>query len=227
MVRDTRRLRHAEYLATAMRHRFCLVAPGDFASTHKVTEAMSIGGNGGCIPVFVLNAASAQRIDASRELVGVLPYAGHAPPPVTPPPVRRAAAAHPASRTRVRARGACRIPHPRLAPPRLRYTRWLDYCDVAYLVPSPAVGQGGFGAVLEKLAAVTADEAAAKLAALRRVRDAFVFRRGSTVEAPSAPEYMLGEMCHEARRAARGAESDAEEPAAGGDHARCVLGGDT
>lgn len=27
-----------------------VIAPGDFASTHKVTEAMAIGGRGGCIP---------------------------------------------------------------------------------------------------------------------------------------------------------------------------------
>ena len=54
MVRDTRSLPHAEYLRLAMGHRFCLVAPGDYPSTHKVAEAMALGGSGGCIPVFVV-----------------------------------------------------------------------------------------------------------------------------------------------------------------------------
>ena len=37
-----------------MSHRFCLVAPGDFVATHKITEAVALGGAGGCIPLFVL-----------------------------------------------------------------------------------------------------------------------------------------------------------------------------
>lgn len=48
MVATTRRLTHAAYLAEAMRHRFCLIAPGDFASTQKVTETIAVGGLGGC-----------------------------------------------------------------------------------------------------------------------------------------------------------------------------------
>eukprot|EP00965_Chrysotila_dentata_P196172 6177420-Pleurochrysis_carterae.AAC.5 len=36
MVRDSRSLPHNEYLRTALHHRFCLVAPGDYVSTHKI-----------------------------------------------------------------------------------------------------------------------------------------------------------------------------------------------
>ena len=50
----SRRLLHGEYLKLAMSHRFCLVAPGDFVASHKITEAIAIGGAGGCIPVFVV-----------------------------------------------------------------------------------------------------------------------------------------------------------------------------
>ena len=152
MLLDTRRLSHAAYIAAAARHRFCLVAPGDFASTHKVTEAMAIGGAGGCIPVFVLNSQQREAIDAERDVVGVLPYA-----------------------------------------------RWLDYCDVAYLVPA-AAAQNNIGAVMRQLSAISAAEAATKLAALRRVRDAFVFRKGSDLAKPSAAEYILSEACAAGRR---------------------------
>ena len=38
---------HDEYLQLAMSHRFCLVAPGDFVSTHKITEAIALGAAGG------------------------------------------------------------------------------------------------------------------------------------------------------------------------------------
>lgn len=42
------------YLATAMAHRFFLVAPGDFVTTPKLAEAFAMGGAGGPIPVLVL-----------------------------------------------------------------------------------------------------------------------------------------------------------------------------
>ena len=46
MVRDTRQLSHADYLAATFSHRFCLVAPGDFISSHKISEAIAIGAAG-------------------------------------------------------------------------------------------------------------------------------------------------------------------------------------
>ena len=39
MKRDSRRLPHPEYLALGLSHRFCLVATGDFVSTHKASAA--------------------------------------------------------------------------------------------------------------------------------------------------------------------------------------------
>jgi hypothetical protein len=73
MRRDTRRLSHHDYITTAMAHRFCLVVPGDFASTHKVTEAMAMGGAGGCIPVFVFDAGG-NRVHGDNHVANVLPY---------------------------------------------------------------------------------------------------------------------------------------------------------
>jgi len=139
------RLPHGTYLSLARSHRFCLVAPGDFVSTHKITEVMAIGGSGGCIPVYVL----ARSTPGGR---GMLPY-----------------------------------------------TRWLDYCSVAYVVHEKTARRDA-AAVVRALLAVGAAEAEAKLKALARVRDAFVFREGSSQEQPSAAEYILDEACASARR---------------------------
>ena len=47
---------------------------------------------------------------------------------------------------------------------------------------------------------VTATDAAAKLEALARVRDAFVFREGSSPTNPTAAEYILNDACRAGRR---------------------------
>ena len=53
-----------------MSHRFCLVAPGDYPCTPKVSEAMALGAVGGCIPVFVVPMRRAQkREDAIRRML--------------------------------------------------------------------------------------------------------------------------------------------------------------
>jgi|UniRef100_A0A7S3EV51 hypothetical protein len=100
----------------------------------------------------------------------------------------------------------------------LPYTRWLDYCSTAYVV-SDTTARVGFSAVLTKLRAVGEAEAAAKLDALRGVRDAFVFRSGGR---PSAQQQLLAEACAMGRRYRQGVAS-APEPV-GGAHARCTLG---
>ena len=122
MVRDTRQLTHAEYLRLAMRHRFCLVAPGDFTSTHKITEAVALGAAGGCVPVLVLPGKPK---DVGTQVAHMLPYA-----------------------------------------------RWLDWCEIAYLVPESEAA-GGMAAVLRQLESLSKEEVEQKRRALRRVRDAF------------------------------------------------------
>ena len=57
----------------------------------------------------------------------------------------------------------------------LPYTRWLDWCSIAYII-SDTTARSGMASVLQKLEKVTAQEAAAKRAALLAVRDAFVWR---------------------------------------------------
>ena len=49
-----RRLSRSEYRSLAMRHRFCLVAPGDWLTTPKLAETIAIAAAGGCLPVIVL-----------------------------------------------------------------------------------------------------------------------------------------------------------------------------
>ena len=156
------RLSHEEYLAMTTSHKFCLVAPGDFVSTHKITEAMAVGGSGGCIPVFVLRTLPC----------ALTSYAC----------LRRQET----------------IPAATAAGGMLPYTRWLDYCSVAYLVEEKDVLSDAQGMVRELLR-VTEAEARSKLDALRRVRDAFVFRDGSTPSRPSAAEHILDEACSAAK----------------------------
>lgn len=120
MKRDTVRLPHAQYLQLAMSHRFCVVAPGDYPSTHKIAEAMALGGAGGCIPVFVL-PVSAERSSERKDWQ------------VTKRSLRLAVESN------------------------LPYTRWLDYCSVAYLV-TEQTAQKMFTFVVDKLRAVTPAE---------------------------------------------------------------------
>ena len=115
----------------------------------------------------------------------------------------------------------------------LPYTRWLDWCSIAFLV-SEATARTGMRGVLAKLDLVTAEEAAAKRAALLAVRDAFVFRpphHGASPNAsagfregyqPSAVDFLLGELC-EAARSARRNETLSAQPLAGGSYSRCML----
>ena len=186
MARDTRRLPHAEYLTLAMSHRFCLVAPGDYPSTHKITEAMALGGAGGCIPVFVLP------VDTTRSSA-----------------LRKG--------EKLKSAVARNLP----------YTRWLDYCDVAYLVTERAAASD-FSSAIAKLRAIPEAEAASKLAALRAVRDAFVFRPASS-GVPTAADYILSEACDSAGRAAGPRDGQARihahssPPIVGGNHIRCLL----
>ena len=208
MRRDSRRLPHPEYLALAMSHRFCLVAPGDFVSTHKVSEAMALGGAGGCIPVFVLPVAAGTPVEG----------------------------------------GAINVART------LPYTRWLDYCEVAYFVPESNAREA-MGDVLDQLEARPAAELQAKRDKLREVRDAFTFRArpsraGARDVRPTATDFIFAEACAAARsvRASSSSLSQQQQqqqqpeqgrtlaPAPppspleagtvkGGNHSRCVLMG--
>ena len=118
----------------------------------------------------------------------------------------------------------------------LPYTRWLDWCSIAYLV-SDSTARRGMRSVLAKLDLVSAEEAAQKRAALRAVRDAFVFRaphggpRAGNASrprdyrpgyAPSAVDFILGELC-EAARSAKHNGTLTTQPLAGGSYSRCML----
>ena len=61
----------------------------------------------------------------------------------------------------------------------LPYTRWLDWCEVAYFVAERDAASSRMRAVLHALAHVPAREAQAKQAALRRAWPAFAFREGA------------------------------------------------
>ena len=81
----------------------------------------------------------------------------------------------------------------------LPYARWFPYCAIGFVVYESVAG-ANFSSVVQRLLRVTAAEAAEKRAALRRLMHAFVVRENSRVERPTAAEYVLEEVCHEARR---------------------------
>ena len=88
---------------------------------------------------------------------------------------------------------------PRDALTILPHGQWLDYCQFAFLVRQTVSRPADMRAVLARLENVTAAEAAVKHLALRRVRDAFVWRDRSD-NAPSAADYALRAACQFARR---------------------------
>lgn len=156
VARTNRALNRSAYLRAAMNHRYCVVAPGDYPSTPKITEFVAVGAAGGCLPVVVV--PSPARDGARRQL----PYA----------------------------------------------STWLDYCDIAFLIPESAVGNSSeMRVILDRLAAVSPAEAARKRRALRHVRDAFVTRptatpdgAGARAARPTASDFLLHEACALARR---------------------------
>ena len=69
MLRDTRRMSHADFLRESWRHRFCLVTPGDWdAASPKISESIAVGGAGGCIPVLIVPSLE------PSQLAAFLPY---------------------------------------------------------------------------------------------------------------------------------------------------------
>ena len=82
---------------------------------------------------------------------------------------------------------------------RFPYDTWLDYCELGYFV-NEKVAQRNMDGVLASLARLGETEVVSKRAALRRARNAFVYRRNSSYEQPSAPEYLLETACAYARQ---------------------------
>lgn len=65
------------YLRDSMSHRFCLVAPGDWWSTKKITETVALGAAGGCLPVLVaptLRGRAERQAGLGHRLSKFLPY---------------------------------------------------------------------------------------------------------------------------------------------------------
>ena len=104
----------------------------------------------------------------------------------------------------------------------LPHVRWLDYCEIAYFVSHHAA-RTNMSRVVEILADVTAEQAEAKFRALRAVRPAFVYRRNSSFERPSAAEFLLSDACHMARRARAQPAGRPAFEVAGGAHGRCTI----
>ena len=104
----------------------------------------------------------------------------------------------------------------------LPHVRWLDYCEIAYFVSHHAA-RTNMSRVVEILADVTAEQAEAKFRALRAVRPAFVYRRNSSFERPSAAEFVLSDACHMARRARAQPAGRPAFEVAGGAHGRCTI----
>lgn len=80
----------------------------------------------------------------------------------------------------------------------LPYYRHVDYCAVAYLIPS--AWTMAIGRILNRLERVTARDAARRHRAAAALRRMFVHREGASESEPSAAHFVLGEMCSAARR---------------------------
>jgi len=109
----------------------------------------------------------------------------------------------------------------------LPYVRWIDWCKIAFIVDEKTASTN-MERVLRKLEQVTADQAAAMQQELIAVRDAFVWRDFRPVppnelnrtEAPSAVDFLLGELCEAAKRRRLGLPAP---PPMGGPLSRCML----
>ena len=63
------------YLSDAMKHRFCLIAPGDTWSTKKISEGVAIGAARGCIPVIITpTLRRSNERNLGHRLARYLPY---------------------------------------------------------------------------------------------------------------------------------------------------------
>lgn len=131
----------------------------------------------------------------------------------------------------------------------LPFVRWLDYCKALYLVPQQSAAKHMRAALME-LEQVSAEEAAAKHAALRAIAPYFSYLGGlggatvgkrlgtnasggaQSVAAPSAADLMFAEACERIRaRRELGSRSTNVStllamlaPPAGSEHSSCMLG---
>ena len=108
----------------------------------------------------------------------------------------------------------------------LPYLTWLDYCAAVFFASTSVVSDHtALTRLLTSLEQITPKVARAKHAALEAIRNAFVTRHNSSLAAPSAPEFILGEVC-DAVRQFRSASSAAEReriPEASWSTLRCTL----
>lgn len=185
-----------EYLERAMGHKFCLVVQGDFPGTPKIAEMLAMGGAGGCVPVFVLKLH--HRAEEALWQLGASASASSQP-----------------SRADINARRALEaIVEQGLATAvraSLPYSRWLDYCTVSILVSERKARHNASGLldVLDAWPVRFRSKDDGKRAAgsvlerrqnLRRIRHAFGFWANSSIQAPSATDYIFAEVCAHARR---------------------------
>lgn len=170
------------YLRLAMSHRFCLIAPGDWVSTHKVSEAMAMGGAGGCIPIFVLPGKSVAAMQQAAP--GMLPYTRwHDFCESVPPAPAHPGRARAAPTWHMGARMPLCIACPRAcARPQAFFVRESD-------------ARRRMAALLDKFERLSEADVASKRASLRRVRHAFVVRPNASFDTPTAPHYILGDAC--------------------------------
>ena len=82
----------------------------------------------------------------------------------------------------------------------LPFTRWLDWCSVAYFILEKDAASSRMRSLLGQLAALPSHEVRAKQAALRRVWPAFVLRPRRNESDATGADYLRGEACAAARR---------------------------
>ena len=172
---------------------------GDFPGTPKIAEMLAIGGAGGCIPVFVLKLPQ-MADNALTKLSRMKPQ----------PLSSREGLEQTVEEALARAIRAS-----------MPYSRWLDYCTVSLLASERQVRANASGLLdvldaiplhssttnrgvgrtsAESNAQVGLGSTTARRQNLRRIRHAFGFWSNSSVDAPSATDYIFAEICAHAQR---------------------------
>ena len=199
----------AKYLTDALRHRFCLASPGEWPATPKNAEYVAKGSpraqTAHCISCALLTASHALYMHCVCCRYVLFGAAGGCLPLIV------------IESLEVEAGTRAILP----------YRRWIDWCEGVYLVKASA----NWTQVLQRLRGVDAEEAAAKRAALQRIRHAFhwappseVIEDGQRRRRPSGAELAIAEACETAKRMRRGEQVTADADRMRERLGRCVVG---
>ena len=212
------RMSVAQYLNITLNHRFCVISPGDNVATGKVSESVLVGAAGGCLPLLLLpdTPYGGVTYQVRRKHSKFGPPAGYAAPHAKG---REGALAHQHnadeplydrwlaldSQTREIVGYSQWAWLHRSMTLMLPYTRWLDYCAFAFILPT-SVALDHTEGVLHTLDEIDDEKLRQMAEAAKAARPAFVYAakrkvsahdaNGEESGALAAQDFILAEMCH-------------------------------